>query len=81
MADGTNIARLITLTGVTGLGRLVLGSATVNGGLIDAYADRGLMFGKDISPITSANTIVVTGVMNGPGNTRVAAGIEGLAGQ
>ena len=80
--DVHNAAALCNVDTITGLGRQVIGSAAgVNAGAIDAYADRSLVFGRDISPITSSNSIVVTVTNNGPATLRVSVAIEGEAQQ
>lgn len=76
-----NSAVLVTVNSVTGIGRQVIGSAGINGGALDAYADRSLSFGRDISPITSANSILVSVTNNGPAAMRIAVAIEGEAQQ
>lgn len=81
-SDVNNAAALVNVDTIAGLGRQVLGSAAgVNAGALDAYADRSLVFGKDISPITAANTIVVTVTNNGVAALRVSVAIEGEAQQ
>lgn len=80
--DVNNPAALCNVDTITGLGRQVIGSAAgVNAGALDAYADRSLVFGADISPITASNSIVVTVTNNGPAPLRVSAAIEGEAQQ
>lgn len=80
--DVHNAAALVNVDTITGLGRQVLGSAAgVNAGAIDAYADRSLVFGRDISPITSSNSIVVRVTNNGPATLRISTAIEGEAQQ
>ncbi len=80
--DVNNAAVLVNVDTITGLGRQVLGSAAgVNAGALDAYAERSLVFGRDISPITASNSIVVTVTNNGPAPLHVATAIEGEAQQ
>lgn len=80
--DVNNPAALVNVDTITGLGRQVLGSAAgVNAGALDAYADRSLVFGRDISPITASNSIVVTVTNNGPAPLRISTAIEGEAQQ
>ena len=80
--DVANAAVLVTVKSITGLGRQVIGStAGVNAGALDAYADRSLVFGRDISPITSSNEIVVEVTNNSAVPLRVACAIEGEAQQ
>ncbi len=80
--DVHNAAVQVTVESITGLGRQVIGStAGVNAGALDAYADRSLVFGRDISPITSSNEIVVKVTNNSPNSLRVATAIEGEAQQ
>jgi hypothetical protein len=80
--DVHNAAVLVTVKSITGLGRQVIGStAGVNAGALDAYADRSLVFGRDISPITSSNEIVVEVTNNSAVSLRVATAIEGEAQQ
>ncbi len=80
--DVNNVAALVNVDSITGLGRQVLGSAAgVNAGALDAYADRSLVFGKDISPITAANSIVVTVTNNSAASLRISVAIEGEAQQ
>lgn len=76
-----NVAVLIQFTSITALGRNVIGSANVGGAFLDVYADRGLMFGKDISPITASSSIVVAGTNNSATTSRIAVAVEGFAGQ
>ncbi len=80
--DVHNTAVLVNVDTITGLGRQVIGSAAgVNAGAIDAYADRSLQFGRDISPITSSNDIVVRVTNNGTAPLIIATAIEGEAQQ
>jgi len=80
--DVNNAAALVNVDAITGLGRQVLGSAAgVNAGALDAYAERSLQFGRDISPITASNSIVVTVTNNGPAPLRISTAIEGEAQQ
>ena len=80
--DVHNAAVLVSVDSITGLGRQVIGStAGVNAGALDAYADRSLVFGRDISPITSSNEIVVRVTNNSAVPLRVATAIEGEAQQ
>lgn len=79
--NATNTAPLIQFSSIASLGRNVLGSATVGGAFLDVYADRGLMFGKDISPITSSNTITLAGTNNSGTTSRIAVAVEGVAAQ
>jgi hypothetical protein len=77
-----NPGALVNVDTITGLGRQVIGSAAgVNAGALDAYADRSLVFGRDISPITASNNITVTVTNNGPATLRVSVAIEGEAQQ
>jgi len=81
-SDVNNVAALVNVDTITGLGRQVLGSAAgVNAGALDAYAERALTFGRDISPITSSNSIVVGVTNNHVADVRVSATIEGEAQQ
>jgi hypothetical protein len=81
-SDVHNVAALVNVDAITGLGRQVLGSAAgVNAGAIDAYAERALSFGRDISPITSSNNIVVNVTNNHVAALRISATIEGEAQQ
>ena len=80
--DVHNAAVLVSVDSITGLGRQVIGStAGVNAGALDAYADRSLVFGRDISPITSSNEIVVRVTNNSAVPLRIATAIEGEAQQ
>lgn len=80
--DINNAAVMVTVDSITGLGRQVIGStAGVNAGALDAYADRSLVFGRDISPITSSNEIVVKVTNNSAVPLRIATAIEGEAQQ
>ena len=80
--DIHNAAVMVTVKSITGLGRQVIGStAGVNAGALDAYADRSLVFGRDISPITSSNEIVVEVTNNSAVPLRIATAIEGEAQQ
>lgn len=80
--DVGNPGALVNVDTITGLGRQVIGSAAgINAGAIDAYAERSLTFGRDISPITSSNSIVVTVTNNGVAPLRVSTTIEGEAQQ
>jgi hypothetical protein len=80
--DVANAAALCNVDTITGLGRQVIGSAAgVNAGALDAYADRSLVFGSDISPITASNSIVVTVTNNSAASLRVSVAIEGEAQQ
>lgn len=80
--DVHNVAALVNVDTITGLGRQVLGSAGgVNAGALDAYADRSLVFGSDITPITSSNNIVVAVTNNSAASLRISVAIEGEAQQ
>ena len=81
-SDVHNVAALVNVDSITGLGRQVIGSAAgVNAGALDAYADRSLVFGSDITPITSSNNIVVNVTNNHAAQVRVSVAIEGEAQQ
>ncbi len=71
-----------TVVSVTILGRNMIGSAAgINGGAIDAYAQRALTFGDDMPAITASNNITVVVVNNGPAAVNMGVTIEGRAQQ
>ena len=72
----------VRVTQVTAVGRQILGSAQgISGQAIAADSQNALTFGRDISPISSSNTIVVHVTNNGAIALRISADIEGEASQ
>ena len=72
----------VRVVSVTAVGRQILGSAQgISGQAIAADSQNALTFGRDISPISSSNTIVVQVVNNSAVALRISADVEGEASQ
>lgn len=79
---GAGAVSAVRVVSVSAVGRQILGSAQgISAQAIAADSQNALTFGRDISPISSSNTIVVEVVNNSAVALRIAADVEGEASQ
>ena len=79
---GAGAVSAIRVDSVTAVGRQILGSAQgISAQAIAADSQNALTFGRDISPISSSNNIVVQVTNNSAVALRIAADVEGEASQ